>query len=498
MKEDRAPDDTDKSDRTVGKGGARSGGAFMRIALSVVLIVAMIGGASWIAVWLSKTKPHAQRRNVASLSPLVEVQVLSRQDVQEVFTGYGNARADQAVVLSAEVSGRIVDVPKGVKDGSRVVEDQVLARIDDRQYRQQLARAEGQLADADAQLKELDVEKANADKLVAIAREEVEVTRNEYKRLTDLYEKQVASKKEWDFARLAYQQSRRALQGLENQVELIAPRRARLLAARDARRAEQDLADLDVQRCTIKAPFTGQIREIMVEVGDRVQIGGPVLGLIDPVHIEVPIELPASVYPRTQVGSACELTVDSLPGVRWEATVNRLSPLADARSRTFMAYVEVDNAVQETPLVPGYFLTAKVSGPLLRQVFAVPRGAIVDGQVFVANDNKAHTRGVRTDRLIGDRAVVSGDLSAGDMVILTNLDTLYEGAQVRLRTMDLSEKPTTESRTEEAESRNGPVGRLGRCGSPPNGKPSGGQLARSGIRYSPLAIRYSPFKHLQV
>ncbi len=433
MKKDNVASNTQESKRRGDPGGLWSRPAVRKSALSLLLIVAVLGAGIGHAWWLASTRPEARRRDVASLPPLVEVQTLVPEDIQQVFVGYGSARADQEVVLAVEVSGQIVEIGAGLKDGSAVARDQVLVRIDDRQYDRLLARAAAQLADADAQLQELEVQRANAERLVAIARPEVEVTRSEYKRLTDLYERQVASKKEWDFARLATQRSQRELQALENEVALIEPQRAKRLASRDVRSAEKQLAELDLERCTIRAPFTGRIEEFFVEVGDRVPVGGAVLRMISPRYIEVPIELPASAYARAKVGMGCVLTMDSLPGARWEATVSRLSPRADERSRTFTAYMEVDNAEQTTPLVPGYFLTANVKGPMLRQVLAIPRGAMVGGQVFVVNDDKVHARTARIDTLIGDRAVVSGDLMPGDRVVLTNLDLIRDGVSVRCR-----------------------------------------------------------------
>ncbi len=407
-----------------------------RIVWSVGLVMALIVVGAGAAAYLVGSKPEMARRPMTSLPPLVLVQTLAPQDIRETFVGYGSARADQEVMLAAEVSGRIVAVGEGLKDGSAATEGQALVWIDDRQYGRQLARAESQLADADAQLEQLEVEHANARRLAEIGAQEVDVTRAEYKRLTGLFEKKHASKKEWDFARLAFQRSRREWQALDNAVTLIDPQRARLTAMRGVRLAEKQLADLDVERCTILAPFTGKVEEILVDVGDRVQIGSPILRLTDPRHIEVPIELPASVYSRAKTGSACELTMDSMPGVSWKVNISRLAPNADQQSRTFTAYAEVDNDEQETPLIAGYFLKAEVSGPMLRQVFAIPRGAIVEDHVFVVNSDTAHRKSIRVDRLIGDRAVVSGDLATGDQVILTNLDMLYEGVVVRVDPSD--------------------------------------------------------------
>lgn len=430
MKADSAPNATQASERddvpaTPGSPRAK------RLAISAILIVLLLAAGIGFTAWMSRSRPDAPRREDTSLPPLVEVRTLALREIREVFTGYGSARADREVTISAEVSGRVVEVAEGLKDGSPVADGQVLIRIDDREYGRRLERADGQWAEIDARLAELKVDETTAGRLAEIARDEVEVTHSEYKRLTELYERQVASKKEWDFARLEYQRSRRELQTLEKEVRRIEPRRAQLKAQRDARRADKELAQLILERCTITAPFAGRVEEIFVEQGDQVRPGGQVLRIIAPRHIEVPVELPASVYPRTKVGAACTLWMESLPDVRWEAPVRRISPATDERSRTFTAYIEVDNATQATPLVPGYFVTAEVSGPILRDVLVVPRGALVGDQVFVANEGKAHPRKVSVDRLIGDQAVVSGDLAPGDRVILTNLDMLYDGAAVR-------------------------------------------------------------------
>ncbi len=84
-------------------------------------------------------------------------------------------------------------------------------------------------------------------------------------------------------------------------------------------------------------------------------------------------------------------------------------------------------------MIPGYFVTAEVEGPLLRQVLAIPRGVIVEDHVFVVNDDVAHRRTVVIDRLVGELAVISSGLESGDALILTNLDVLFDGAPVRVQ-----------------------------------------------------------------
>ena len=129
--------------------------------------------------------------------------------------------------------------------------------------------------------------------------------------------------------------------------------------------------------------------------------------------------------------------------MHWDGVVARIAPLADARSRTFAAYVDVDNDKHQTPLVPGCFLTARVEGPLLKRVVAVPRGAVVGDHVYVVNDDVIHVRAIHVDRYVGERAVVTGDLKPGDQLVLTNLDALYEGVEVRVESHQLGTNSTS-------------------------------------------------------
>lgn len=404
-----------------------------RIAVSAALVILLIGGGAAVFIYLVAHRPTAAKTDWTVLPPLVEVQTLASEDIQDTVVGYGSARADRRITIAAEVSGLIVYVPDHIKDGAAAEQGETLVQIDDRPYRRRLEKTQSDLADIEAQLSRLEVEKSNIQRLIEIAEGEVRITRAEYDRLSELHEKNHASKKEWDFARLALQSSLRELRKLENERDLLPPKRSAVLAARDARIADIAVASLDVERCTITAPFSGQIDRVMIEPGDYVQPGGQVVDLVDTRHIEIPVELPLSDRLRTKPGGACALSMDSMPDVRWEAKVERLSPVADTVSRTFLAYLEVDNDRQTTPLVPGYFLTARIEGPTIRDALVLPRDAIIRDGVFVVNGDTVEMRSIHVERFVGERAVVSGELMPGDRIVLTNLDVLYEGAAVRCR-----------------------------------------------------------------
>lgn len=404
---------------------------WLRIVVSSVLIIVILATGAVVAMLLVNSRPQATQTPTIIPPTLVDSQVILAGDVREIFTGYGTARADMSVVVSAEVGGRVVEVPDRIEDGARVEKGELLARVDDRTYRSQLERAESMLADVDAKLARLDVEKTNVNRLMEIAQRELDVNEAEYQRVLSLKERNAASKKEVDFSRLAAEQSRRTLQTLENQRDLIPSQRAELQATRKTREVEIQMTRLEVERSTILVPMSGQLEEVMVESGDHVMPGATIARVVNTDRIEVPVELPLAVRAKTSVGESAILLSETSPGIEWRAKVVRLSPTADAASRTFIAYLEVDNREQSTPLVPGVFLTAKVEGGMLSDALVVPRGALVEGHVFVAEGHSAHRKKVHIETLIGDQAVVSGELVSGDRLITSNLDILHDGASIR-------------------------------------------------------------------
>jgi multidrug resistance efflux pump len=358
--------------------------------------------------------------------------VVEPEDVAERFVGYGTAQPDRVANLAAEVAATVVELVGDIEAGSAVRREQLLIRLDDREYRYALARAEALAASDQAAIDELDTEAQSLAGLIRTAEQELRVASEEKARVSGLFETGHAAKKEYDFANLAYQQARRVLQGFQMEASKLGPRRARAVASKRSRLAEAELAVLNVERCDIRAPFAGTIESLLIEVGDRAAPGVVLVRLLDPAHVEIPIQLPAGVYDRLEVGARCRVMSESMPGSGWDGQVARIAPSVDSQSRTFAVYVDVDNAVQEHSLVPGTFVRAEVHGPTHLGRLLVPRGAIVAGHVLVARQGIAFERAVTVERLIEDRALVAGGLRPYDRVILSHLDRLSDGSPVRI------------------------------------------------------------------
>ena len=284
----------------------------------------------------------------------------------------------------------------------------------------------------DAQLAEIRVERESLRTLLATADEELRIVGDEQRRVSDLFEHGQANKREFDLARLFYQQALRVQQTFQKDLAVLGAGEKRLAASRRSRDAAVAIARLIVERCEIRAVFAGRVDALYVDVGDLVRPGDPMLALIDPNSVEVAVQLPTSVHGQVEVGAACRLESEGSDDRSWTGTVARLAPVADARMRTFAAYVEVDNTTQPEPLLPGAFVRAVVEGPLRVSAILIPRGAIRRGHVLVAVDGTARRRKITVDRFLADQALVRGEIAGRDALITSHLDSLTDMAPVRL------------------------------------------------------------------
>ncbi len=404
--------------------------------VSLPLMLAVLAGGAGFAYLLISTKPPPARRTTPMATTRVQVYPLARQTVEEVFKGHGTARPDQLATLSAQVGGKIVEVAKGLEDGSEVTEGQLLLRIEEADYTHQLDRAKNLIKADQATLEQIEIERNNIKTLIASAKQEVKITEDEYSRVARLFEDNLAAKREFDLARTALLRVTRELENLETRLAQLEPKRSQTEASLDAHQAEVRLAELSLSRCRIVCPFDSRVKRRAVELNETVAPGQPLIQLLKLDRVEVPVELAASQASKVTIGSRCTLRVENADDKAWHGTIERLSPSADAQSRTFTAYVMVDNTDQPQPLMPGLFVRAEIAGPKHADALVVPRGAIRNRAVYVAEDGKARRRPVELRFTLEDHAVIEQGVEPGEAIIVTNLASLYDGAPIQADTVE--------------------------------------------------------------
>ncbi|MCA9060683.1 MAG: efflux RND transporter periplasmic adaptor subunit [Planctomycetaceae bacterium] len=433
----------------------------MRILISIVLIAIVCTLAAAAAGVMWANKPQVEPQETTTLPYNVDVFEVETTNFTELLQAFGTARAEREVVIAAQVSGEIVFVDSELKIGRAVYGPQnvsdsqpptspgdLLIRIDPRDYQERVDQATAVIASARTEISQLNQQKQNLTRQKALALQDLKTIQEDVERIREARSRGASSPSEMTRASLELRRYEDVTIQLENQLTLIphqleAAQQRISTSQSDLQRAEHDL-----QRTTVLPPFDGVVSEVMIEQGQFVRAGEPLLRLVDQSRVEIPVSLGLEDFLQiehlVQSGNYPKawLAENESAAPRWTGYVMRVSPVADAASRTIEVFVEVDNTQQPTPLLPGAFVFARIEGPERSQQLVIPRDCILDGSVFtIDSENAAHRVPVTTGRRMQSLITIRKGLAAGDRVLLTNLDAVRDGATVApQRTTDLQQE----------------------------------------------------------
>lgn len=288
--------------------------------------------------------------------------------------------------LGFEVPGRLDGFP--VTEGQTVRRGQTLARLDASDYQAQLAATQANLKAAEA----------------------------DYERFRDLLAKNAVSERDF--------------QSRERNFEV---------AQAQIRVAEKAVADT-----RLVAPFSGRVARKLVDDFQSVQAKQAVVLLQDESKLEIKIDVPEA---DMQLGSPDRLenmqarvTVTSLPGRTFEASIAEISTAADPVSRTFEATLSFAPD-GEVNVLPG--MTARVSitaeeGKAHSPGFSIPAASVATddgGAAFVwkvdPQSYEVNRATVTVGELSGGDILVPSGLSQGDLIAVSGVHHLSEGMKVR-------------------------------------------------------------------
>lgn len=225
---------------------------------------------------------------------------------------------------------------------------------------------------------------------------------------------------------------------IQAEKSLASAKAAREAAAMSAEAAHASLDGLlELERyLTVAAPFDGVITERFVHPGALAGPGGgagaaPLLRLeqLSRLRLVVPVpEADAGHIPR---GARVTFRVRAFPGEIFHGTVARIGRALDPKTRTMPVEVDVQNAGR---LSPGMY--PEVEWPVrLPSALMVPSSSIVTttARSFVirVTGGRAEWVDVRRVRDTGERAIVTGELKAGDRVVVQATDEIRDGSTVQ-------------------------------------------------------------------
>ena len=299
------------------------------------LIIAVIVLALVAGIWRALASKRVQKEAAAAPAAVQTHIELANSDVltanvREITQGLaisGTVKALNYAIIKARVAGEVKDIT--VREGDAVVAGQVLARIDPTEYQRRWQQAQEQAVAAKAQM---------------------DIAQRQWDSNQSLVAQGFISKLASDNSFASYQGA---------------------LASHKAAIAGADVARKSLDDATLVAPFAGVIALRAAQLGERVGIDAKILELVDLRQLEVEAPLSPSESIDVRVGQVAMLQLEDRPNFV-QAKVQRISPSAQAGSRSVMVYLRLD---PQQGLRHGLFAKGTL-GLGKRQVIAVPLSAV--------------------------------------------------------------------------------------------------------------------------
>jgi RND family efflux transporter MFP subunit len=331
-------------------------------------------------------------------------------------TGYVTARRQATV--SAQITGTVAAVL--IEEGDHVKEGQVIGRLDDTAQRAALAQAQAQLHSAQALLQQAQAQ---------LAQNQRDVKRDE-----DLVTRKLVSEQAVEQARTQ----------VATQTALVESQRKQI----DLAEANVRAAHVQLDYCTVRAPFTGVVIAKAAQVGEIISplsAGGGftrtgIGTLVDMDSLEVEVDVNEAYINRVQPGQRVESVLNAYPEWRIPSHVIAIIPTADRSKATVKVRIGLD--VKDNRIVPdmGVRVSFLEASPAAGEAHERARGVLVpatalrkDGDqdvVFVLQGHRAQRRTVTVGSTSGDSRQLLAGVSPGESVIVDGPADLRDGAAV--------------------------------------------------------------------
>lgn len=246
-------------------------------------------------------------------------------------------------VIGAKVGGYIAEV--AVTDNQQVRAGDVLVRIDDRDYRAALAKAEGAVAAQQALLENLDATQRLQEAVIGQARAGISAVnadtvraRQDQVRYASLVEKAAVSIQSSQKADADYKQAvangekaQAALLAAQRQLEVIGTQKLQARAALAQANAERDIARLNLSYTELRAPVDGTVGNRRARVGAYAANGSQLLSIVPANGLWVDANFKEGQLAHMRAGMPVTIEADVLPGRVFHGHVTSLAPATGAQ-----------------------------------------------------------------------------------------------------------------------------------------------------------------------
>ncbi len=359
-----------------------------------------VAAVAWLLVVAAGSPAIAQGGEAA----LIETDIVTTEPLAQTQPVVGRLVATDNSTVAARIEGPVQAVH--VEVGDRVDEGMLLAELD-------IARLR-----AERDLRQAEVEESSARLRAGEAT--VSLYRQDLQRLQGLRGSAAFSQARYEDA-LA-------------EVERALSERTEAEASLSRSRVALALAELELGYARIAAPFPGVVSRRFVDVGEYVDIGAPIVSLVNDEDLEIEAAVPAGLIASLRADTIVHVRLDD--GSEVEAAVRAVVPIEDPLTRTRRVRFTPNFAGHRLQLADGQSAIVFVPVAAPREAVTVHKDAVISspaGQtVFRVVDGRAEPQPVEIGEAVGNRFEVIGGLAPGDVVVIRGNENLRPGQAVQV------------------------------------------------------------------
>jgi RND family efflux transporter MFP subunit len=379
----------------------------INIVLSIALIAAGIAGAAYIR----KTAPKARKRPPVKMLPLVQVIKVQPKEEHILVPAMGTVIAAHEIILESRVAGEIVSIHPEFTVGGYLKKGSEILQIDPQDYKLALTLARARVKDAESKLKILQAEAA-------------------------------AARDEW-------REINRKRAGKNNEPSPLLIKKPQLTAAQAmlvAEKADVKMAQLNLARTNISAPFNAIVRAKHVDIGSQVSGQDRLAELVGTDEYWIQASMPVDrldwiMIPRISGDPGSKVRIFFRNGIELSGTVIKLLGELEAEGRMARVLVEIKDPLglkftekKHPPLLIGEYVRMEIEGRQLKNVYRIPSTALRDNTRIwlVSNDGKLEIRKVETLWRDAQTVLLADGLQPGEQLIVSDLSKPVNGMQLQV------------------------------------------------------------------
>ena len=350
--------------------------------------------------------------------------------------------------LAFKVAGRIIELP--IRAAAEVKEGDTIAQLDQQQFQTTVKRLESQLDQANAQLAQMragarDEDLAKLRSEVKAAESQMEKQQKQVERIRQLRERDAVSQAELEDELATLKTKVTAFDVAEQELKKAeAGERNEVIEAQEAAirglKTQLEQAEVELEETTLMAPFDGVVASRNVDNFATVQANAVIATLQSLERIDLEFDIPGADVARfgKQIDARSIARLDAAPGREFEVEFVEFGTQADAATQTFRGRLSIAYP-DDFMVLPG------MTGSIVIEIpqesdgqLSIPESALAGGEegafVWVV-DREASTvdkRKVKVSALMGDTALIDGEVSDGDTVVTAGISFLRQGMSVKL------------------------------------------------------------------